>query len=513
MEMHKHLKLVSLSFILMTIAAAAQTPVQTAVPNSVGYVPVFGPDSNTTATNSPIFVSGSNVGIGTTHPTAVLDVERSSNNSWDGQFVFAYGSSSTNGSSWSNGPVINVVRSEGTLLSPLALKLGDSLGMIAFVGYTGTTYYDGSFIQSFATENWSNAGNGTGLSFWTVPNGSSNSGSERMRIDQNGYIGIGTPNPTYKLDVAGQIRSSAGGVVFPDGSTQTTAYNQVVSGSNVITQSNGFVGVGRNPAVPFDVLSSTVPSATIARFQNSMDGSYTTIGAAGSSSTQPTWASGSSILEFTPAASGNGIISSYSGKLLFETGARTNQMALTSDGKVGIGTPEPARKLHIAGDVQIDGSLYFGNNQTAQSSPYAGSACQGGDYAESIDVTGDRSGYTPGDVLVIDPNSPGRFLKSNEPYSIAVMGIYSTKPGVLGRRQLTEKSPDEVPMAMVGIVPTKVSAENGPIRPGDLLVSSSTPGYAMKGTDRSKMLGAVLGKALASLDSGKGLIEVGVTLQ
>ena len=68
-------------------------------------------------------------------------------------------------------------------------------------------------------------------------------------------------------------------------------------------------------------------------------------------------------------------------------------------------------------------------------------------------------------------------------------------------------------MAMTGIVPTKVTAENGPIEPGDLLVSSSQIGYAMKGTDRAQMLGAVIGKALGHLDSGTGLIEVVVSLQ
>jgi hypothetical protein len=68
-------------------------------------------------------------------------------------------------------------------------------------------------------------------------------------------------------------------------------------------------------------------------------------------------------------------------------------------------------------------------------------------------------------------------------------------------------------MAMVGIVPTKVTAENGPIHPGDLLVSSSSMGYAMKGTDRGRMLGAVIGKALGHLDSGSGVIEVVITLQ
>ena len=137
----------------------------------------------------------------------------------------------------------------------------------------------------------------------------------------------------------------------------------------------------------------------------------------------------------------------------------------------------------------------------------------GGDYAESVDVTCNRTNYEPGDVLVLDADNPGKMLKSIEAYSTSVSGIYSTKPGTVGRRQTTEKSADEVPMAVVGIVPAKVSAENGPIKVGDLLVTSSTPGYAMKGTDRGRMLGAVVGKAMAKLSSGTGVIEVLVTLQ
>ena len=68
-------------------------------------------------------------------------------------------------------------------------------------------------------------------------------------------------------------------------------------------------------------------------------------------------------------------------------------------------------------------------------------------------------------------------------------------------------------MAMIGIVPTKVSAENGPIKRGDLLVTSSITGYAMKGTDRSRMLGAVIGKSLGNLDAGTGVVEALITLQ
>lgn len=68
---------------------------------------------------------------------------------------------------------------------------------------------------------------------------------------------------------------------------------------------------------------------------------------------------------------------------------------------------------------------------------------------------------------------------------------------------------------MIGVVPTKVTAENGAIATGDLLVSSSTAGRAMKGTDRARMVGAVIGKALDPLPAAKmeGVIQVLVTLQ
>jgi hypothetical protein len=186
-------------------------------------------------------------------------------------------------------------------------------------------------------------------------------------------------------------------------------------------------------------------------------------------------------------------------------------------GNVGIGTTSPAATLDVAGNMKLSGngaSLTFADG-TVQSTAWNGTL-SGGDYAESVDVTGARAQYEPGDVMVIDPDTPGKFLKSAEPYSTAVAGIYSTKPGMVGRRQ-TAVDPQartmEVPMAMVGIVPTKVSAENGPIKPGDTLVTSSTIGHAMKATDRSLFASAVVGKALGSLDSGTGVIEVLVSLQ
>jgi hypothetical protein len=139
----------------------------------------------------------------------------------------------------------------------------------------------------------------------------------------------------------------------------------------------------------------------------------------------------------------------------------------------------------------------------------------GADFAESVTVTGNRAKYHAGDLLVIDSSASRSLALAQQPYSTLVAGIYSTKPGLLGStRKIGEAAPKtEVPLAVVGIVPCKVSAENGPIAAGDLLVASSTPGHAMRGIDRNRMLGAVVGKALEPLPSGKGVIQVLVTLQ
>ena len=145
-----------------------------------------------------------------------------------------------------------------------------------------------------------------------------------------------------------------------------------------------------------------------------------------------------------------------------------------------------------------------------------GYATGGADFAESFAVNGGKQSYEAGDVLVIDTTGTRRLTRVGQPYSTLVAGVYSTRPGVIASpydMDNEEELKKEVPLAVVGVVPCKVSAENGQIAVGDLLVTASLPGYAMKGTDRSRMIGAVVGKALQSLDSGTGVIQILVSLQ
>lgn len=172
----------------------------------------------------------------------------------------------------------------------------------------------------------------------------------------------------------------------------------------------------------------------------------------------------------------------------------------------------------------VGGNLYLGMTKgvhkfrvdtTGQTFADGGYQTSGADFAEAVAVRGGKSLYEPGDLMVIERGARRRLTRSHTPYSTLVAGIYSTKPGMLATPHHIDDDTvkSEVPLAIVGIVPCKVTAENGPIREGDLLVASSRPGYAMKGTDRRRMLGAVVGKALASLTKGTGMIEVLVTLQ
>jgi hypothetical protein len=66
---------------------------------------------------------------------------------------------------------------------------------------------------------------------------------------------------------------------------------------------------------------------------------------------------------------------------------------------------------------------------------------------------------------------------------------------------------------MMGKVTCQVTAESSPIKIGDLLTTSDIPGHAMKADDSQKAFGAVLGKALTSLESGVGTVNVLVALQ
>ncbi len=215
--------------------------------------------------------------------------------------------------------------------------------------------------------------------------------------------------------------------------------------------------------------------------------------------------------------------------------ASTERMRITAgttatvsflDSNVGVGTTNAPAKLTVqgasgsnliaaysgsarvfvvkgTGEVRADGVFYGESFNTGNA-----------DVAERINVS---EWVEAGCVVEIDSEHPGFFRKSSEPYCRRVAGIVSTAPGVIlgnSHEEMTDEWSDNRPMlAIAGRVPVKVSTENGPIQVGDLLVSSSTPGVAMRGSDPSACVGSVVGKAMEPLADGTGVIAAQVTLR
>lgn len=143
----------------------------------------------------------------------------------------------------------------------------------------------------------------------------------------------------------------------------------------------------------------------------------------------------------------------------------------------------------------------------------------GADFAEYFDVN-DRNSENqviePGTIVSIDPLNPGKLFPCNEAYDTKVAGVISgangVDPGLIMGHDNTIASGD-YPVALTGRVYVKADNSNGTIKPGDFLTSSSKPGYAMKVKNMKKATGAIIGKAMTSLEDKEGLVLVLISLQ
>jgi hypothetical protein len=167
----------------------------------------------------------------------------------------------------------------------------------------------------------------------------------------------------------------------------------------------------------------------------------------------------------------------------------TNVGGLWIYGPGPVGTNELARVMTTedgtSGSVSVTGpKAQFSVNGTAH------------DYAEVFDVA-DRGGIRPGSVVAEAASGDGLLLASGA-YSSSVVGVIAGAGDfhsgmVIGSR---DDGSTDLPIATSGQVFVRVSAEAGPIAVGDLLVNSSTPGVAMRGSDPQRLNGTVIGKAL-----------------
>lgn len=143
----------------------------------------------------------------------------------------------------------------------------------------------------------------------------------------------------------------------------------------------------------------------------------------------------------------------------------------------------------------------------------------GSDFAEYFDVIPDHETnqeIEPGTLVSIHPENPGKLMPCSESYDKKVAGVISGANGIdpgLTMGQDQSIASGDYPVALSGRVYVKATNTNGNIEPGDFLTSSSKTGYAMKVKKLKKAKGAIIGKAMTSLDTPEGFVLLLVSLQ
>lgn len=213
---------------------------------------MFGVD-NLYRSNAMTVLRSGNVGIGTVTPSATLHVA--------GGFKFENGTEGpgkvlTSGmlgeATWTDLPA-NFWTANGTSIynnnpGNVGIGVSNPVSPLSFASNTGNKislwgndpnqHYglgvQGSLLQLYVPTAADNIAFGTGAS---------NNFTERVRIQGNGYVGIGDNNPAYILDVNGRMRIRSGG------SNPSSA--GVWLNNNANTSSPGFVGMESDGAIGF----------------------------------------------------------------------------------------------------------------------------------------------------------------------------------------------------------------------------------------------------------------------
>ena len=179
-------------------------------------------------------------------------------------------------------------------------------------------------------------------------------------------------------------------------------------------------------------------------------------------------------------------------------------------GNINAGATVNSTHVSATGNISAVGNVNATNMNVAQDIKLSNMDC-----AEEFDIDPVGAEHVvPGTVVVVGDD--GNLRRSSVAYDKRAAGVVSGAGGyrpaiILGRSETTGGS--RLAVALVGKVACRVDAAYAPIEVGDLLTTSDTPGHAMKATDPARSFGAVIGKALGSLEGGQAVVPMLVALQ
>ena len=329
----------------------------------------------------------------------------------------------------------------------------------------------------------------------------------------SGNVGLGTMAPGAPLDVNGRIRMTSGtdfaeffmglsggvtGIHLGSRTNMPLTLYTNSSGPRVILDQNGRLGIGTVPSTMLHVAGTSTIEGMLSATQLGV-GTSSPQASLDVSGGRIRMTSGTDFSEFFTGLSG-GVTGLHIGSrtnmpMAFYTNSSAPRVILDTNGNLGIGTV-PAMKLHVAGDVQVDGNI----------------AAKYQDVAEWVPT---RERMAAGTLVTIDPTAVNTVVAVDHAYDTRVVGVVTERPGVL----LGEGGENKAKVAQSGRVKVKVDAQYGAVSPGDLLVSSPTPGHAMRsvpvalGETQIHRPGTLIGKALEQLEAGQGEILVFLTIQ